>query len=99
MAADLVVEAVAEAGPERSRVEQLEGLGGGHPGSKFQLEPKQGPLHLPLLRLLQGGGNGVHQELHPDLRHVPGGLHWVQGVLPALVHLEIVTDQLQLETF
>ena len=90
VAADLVVqpvEAVAEARPERGEVEHLEGLGGGRPGGQLQLE------------LLQGGGNGVRQELHPDLRHVPGGLHWVQGVLPALVHLEIVTDQLQLETF
>ena len=66
VAADLVVqevEAVAEAGPERGRVKQLKGLGGGCPGGQFQLE------------LLQGGGNGVRQELHPDLRHVPGGLH------------------------
>ena len=66
VAADLVVqevEAVAEAGPERGRVKQLKGLGGGRPGGQLQLE------------LLQGGGNGVRQELHPDLRHVPGGLH------------------------
>ena len=50
MATDLVVqevEAVAEAGPERGRVKQLEGLGGGHPGSQFQLVPKQGPPPTP----------------------------------------------------
>ena len=76
VAADLVVqevEAVAEAGPERGGVKQLEGLGGGRPGGQLQLEPGQGPLHLP--RLVQGGGYGVPQKLHTDVRHVPGGLH------------------------
>ena len=76
MAADLVVqpvEAVAEAGPERGGVEQLEGLGDGCPGGQLQLEPGKGPLHLPYL--VQGGGHGVRQELHPDVRNVPGGLH------------------------
>ena len=75
VAADLVVqpvEAVAEAGPERGGVEQLEGLGGGRPGGQLQLEPGQGPLHLP--RFVQGGGHRVRQELHTDVRHVPCGL-------------------------
>ena len=52
VAADLVVqpvEAVAEAGPERGGVEHLEGLGVGRPGGQLQLEPGQGPMHLPWL--------------------------------------------------
>ena len=76
VAADLVVqpvEAVAEARRERGGVEQLEGLGGGRPGGQLQLEPGQSPL--PLSQVVQGGGHGVRQELHPDVRHVPGGLH------------------------
>ena len=56
-----------------SGVEKLEGLGGGHPGGQLQLEPWPGPLNLPYL--VQGGGHGVRQELHPDVKHVPGGLH------------------------
>ena len=44
MAADLVVlevVAVAEAGPERGGVKQLEGLGGGRPGGQLQLEEEE----------------------------------------------------------
>ena len=58
------------------------GLDDGFPGGKLQLEPGPSPLHLP--GLVPGGAHTVSQILHPDVRHIPGGLHRVQGVLPAL---------------
>ena len=61
-------------------MQQLEGLDGGCPGGELQLEPGPGPLHLP--GLVEGGAHAVRQILHPDVGHVPGGLHRVQGVLP-----------------